>query len=380
MGSGGPGVGRGEAPGGTALTTRSSAEREASRGSPVLRCATSQAASWSMRSVWSGTVARSAPRRAPGHRARPTGNWPCAGSARASTSSPTMLRPARGLAVLPRGRAEPRAPGRNARLRSRGGDHGEGERPAGLVGVAVVARCRIDHVEPPGTTRPQHRSPASGWRLENLAARVDHPPVRRLHLIAHQVDRAGAVRIRPGALSGCLVEPNPQERSALPASWWCSSGQTVDGEASGDMPLAVGNPTPRPRTSRPVSDRAYRGGIFRASRCRKTVCERHRFWSAGGAWGWILRAVQADAGLADRVDWSTVGVGSTSCRVHQYAAGTPGRSRASRQRTTPRHHRTEEGSDGPGAAWPAGSTAPVKAHADLGPSCSHPASGVMHRR
>ncbi|CAM5258129.1 hypothetical protein SBADM41S_02611 [Streptomyces badius] len=52
----------------------------------------------------------------------------------------------------------------------------------------------------------------------------------------------------------------------------------------------------------------------------KTVYERHRRWSADGTWDRILCAVQADADLARRIDWSMVGVDSTSCRAHQHAA------------------------------------------------------------
>jgi transposase len=53
----------------------------------------------------------------------------------------------------------------------------------------------------------------------------------------------------------------------------------------------------------------------------KTVYERHRRWSANGTWDKILRAVQADADAAGRIDWSTASVDSTSCRAHQHAAG-----------------------------------------------------------
>lgn len=44
---------------------------------------------------------------------------------------------------------------------------------------------------------------------------------------------------------------------------------------------------------------------------RKTVYERHRRWSADGTWDRILHPVQADAGLAGRVDWSVIGVDSS---------------------------------------------------------------------
>jgi transposase len=53
----------------------------------------------------------------------------------------------------------------------------------------------------------------------------------------------------------------------------------------------------------------------------KPVYERHRRCSADGTRDRILRAVQADTYLAGRIDWSMVGVDSTSCRAHQHAAG-----------------------------------------------------------
>ncbi|WP_107069954.1 IS5 family transposase [Streptomyces sp. M10] len=76
----------------------------------------------------------------------------------------------------------------------------------------------------------------------------------------------------------------------------------------------------------------------------KTVYERHRRWSADGTWDRLLQAVQADADLAGRIDWSMVGVDSTSCRAHQHAAGArKARPRVPKLRTTPRHHRPDEG-------------------------------------
>ncbi|TWD13113.1 transposase [Streptomyces sp. T12] len=53
----------------------------------------------------------------------------------------------------------------------------------------------------------------------------------------------------------------------------------------------------------------------------KTVYEQHLRWSADGTWDRILQSVQAEADLAGRIDWSMVGVDSTSCRAHQHAAG-----------------------------------------------------------
>ncbi|MER7314775.1 MULTISPECIES: IS5 family transposase [Streptomyces] len=94
----------------------------------------------------------------------------------------------------------------------------------------------------------------------------------------------------------------------------------------------------RVRTGVPWRDLPERYGSW------KTVYERHRRWSADGTWDRILHAVQADADLAGRIDWSMVGVDSTSCRAHQHAAGARTvRPRIPKKRTTPRHHRPDEG-------------------------------------
>jgi transposase len=71
----------------------------------------------------------------------------------------------------------------------------------------------------------------------------------------------------------------------------------------------------RERTGVPRRDLPARFGKW------KTVYERHRRWSANGTWDKILRAVQADADAAGRIDWSMASVDSTSCRAHQHAAG-----------------------------------------------------------
>lgn len=75
-----------------------------------------------------------------------------------------------------------------------------------------------------------------------------------------------------------------------------------------------------------------------------TVYERHRRWSADGTWGRILQAVQADADAEGQIDWSMVGVDSTSCRAHQHAAGARRKTpRIPKKRATPRQHRPDEG-------------------------------------
>ncbi|MEU4259412.1 IS5 family transposase [Streptomyces fradiae] len=94
----------------------------------------------------------------------------------------------------------------------------------------------------------------------------------------------------------------------------------------------------RVRTGVPWRDLPERYGSW------KTIYERHRRWSADGTWDRILQSVQADADLAGRIDWSMVGVDSTSCRAHQHATGArKARPRVPKKRTTPRHHRPDEG-------------------------------------
>ncbi|MER7309692.1 IS5 family transposase [Streptomyces griseoluteus] len=94
----------------------------------------------------------------------------------------------------------------------------------------------------------------------------------------------------------------------------------------------------RVRTGIPWRDLPERFGSW------KTIYERHRRWSADGTWGRILCAVEADADLAGRLDWSMVSVDSTSCRAHQHAAGARKKApRVPKKRATPRNHRSDEG-------------------------------------
>ncbi|MFJ5646422.1 IS5 family transposase [Streptomyces sp. NPDC093223] len=94
----------------------------------------------------------------------------------------------------------------------------------------------------------------------------------------------------------------------------------------------------RVRTGIPWRDLPERFGSW------KTVYERHRRWSADGTWDRILHAVQADADLASRLDWTMVSVDSTSCRAHQHAAGARKKApRVPKKRSTPRNHRPDEG-------------------------------------
>ncbi|MER5482016.1 IS5 family transposase [Streptomyces sp. NPDC002812] len=71
----------------------------------------------------------------------------------------------------------------------------------------------------------------------------------------------------------------------------------------------------RQRTGLPWRDLPTRFGKW------KTCHDRHRRWSADSTWERVLRAVQADADAEGRVDWSMVGIDSTTCRAHQHASG-----------------------------------------------------------
>ncbi|MEU9000460.1 IS5 family transposase [Streptomyces sp. NPDC048551] len=107
---------------------------------------------------------------------------------------------------------------------------------------------------------------------------------------------------------------------------WCDHRRVVNGILC------------RVRTGIPWRDLPERFGSW------KTVYERHRRWSADGTWDRILGALQADADLAGRLDWSMVSVDSTSCRAHQHAAGARKKApRVPKKRATPRNHRPDEG-------------------------------------
>ncbi|WP_107088500.1 IS5 family transposase [Streptomyces sp. NRRL F-5755] len=93
----------------------------------------------------------------------------------------------------------------------------------------------------------------------------------------------------------------------------------------------------RQRTGIPWRDLPSRFGKW------KTVYDRHRRWSADGTWDRLLRAVQADADAEGRIDWTMVGVDSTSCRAHQHAAGARARPpRVPGRHGRPAQHREDE--------------------------------------
>ncbi|RLU83596.1 IS5/IS1182 family transposase [Streptomyces griseocarneus] len=93
----------------------------------------------------------------------------------------------------------------------------------------------------------------------------------------------------------------------------------------------------RQRTGIPWRDLPPRFGKW------KTVYDRHRRWSADGTWDRLLRAVQADADMEGRIDWTMVGIDSTSCRAHQHAAGARHHpARVPGRRGRPAQHRDDE--------------------------------------
>ncbi|WP_425315811.1 transposase [Streptomyces olivoreticuli] len=126
----------------------------------------------------------------------------------------------------------------------------------------------------------------------------------------------------------------------------------------------------RQRTGVPWRGPPARFGIWKA------VHDRHRRWSADGAWERVLRAVQADADAEGRIDWS---MGPRAVPISTPRAPAPARrvpldnaaSLFSIVRTRPRA--------APVAGSPARSTSPVRA-ADVRPRpSSHQASGATPR-
>jgi transposase len=97
-------------------------------------------------------------------------------------------------------------------------------------------------------------------------------------------------------------------------------------------------PPQRPRTGRPAKDhRTILNGIlwilrtgspWRALPERygswKTVSSRFYRWEQAGIWERILAALQRQADIEGRLDWSLHFVDSTIVRAHQHAAGAKG--------------------------------------------------------
>ncbi|WTW99953.1 IS5 family transposase [Streptomycetaceae bacterium NBC_01309] len=82
----------------------------------------------------------------------------------------------------------------------------------------------------------------------------------------------------------------------------------------------------RLRTGLPWRDLPERFGNW------QTVYQRHRRWSADGTWDRILTALQVRADAEGALDWSCVGVDSTSVRAHPDAARAPRAPRGERKK------------------------------------------------
>jgi len=94
-----------------------------------------------------------------------------------------------------------------------------------------------------------------------------------------------------------------------------SAGERAAGRPVGQSSAVINGILYRVRTGIPWRDLPVRFGPW------TTVYDRHRRWCADGTWDRILTAVQAAADAEGRLDWSLVGIDSTSCRAHQHAAG-----------------------------------------------------------
>ncbi|MFF3128833.1 IS5 family transposase [Streptomyces sp. NPDC057908] len=121
-----------------------------------------------------------------------------------------------------------------------------------------------------------------------------------------------------------LLEPHLPKNQGRGGRWQCHR-QVINGILF------------RQRTGLPWRDLPSRFGKW------KTVHDRHRRWSADGTWEKVLRAIQARADAEGRIDWSMVSVDSTSCRVHQHAAGAlSSPPKLPTRRSQPARHRSDE--------------------------------------
>jgi len=97
-------------------------------------------------------------------------------------------------------------------------------------------------------------------------------------------------------------------------------------------------PPQKPRTGRPAKDhRVILDGILWIARTGapwrdlpprfgpwQTVASRFYRWSAAGIWDALLAALQRQADVAGKLDWSVHFVDGTTIRAHQHAAGARG--------------------------------------------------------
>lgn len=94
-------------------------------------------------------------------------------------------------------------------------------------------------------------------------------------------------------------------------------GNPVRGHQWNDHRRTINGILWKVRTGAPWRDLPERYGNW------KSVYDRHRRWSADGAWERIAEALRIDADTGEALAAPTVGIDSTSVRAHQHAAGAP---------------------------------------------------------
>ena len=94
-------------------------------------------------------------------------------------------------------------------------------------------------------------------------------------------------------------------------------GNPVQGHRWNDHRRTINGILWRVRTGTPWRDLPERYGNW------KSVYDRHRRWSRDGTWQRIAEALRVDADTGQPVEDTTVGIDSSSVRVHQHAAGAP---------------------------------------------------------
>ncbi|MFB8249105.1 IS5 family transposase [Streptomyces sp. NPDC055952] len=140
-----------------------------------------------------------------------------------------------------------------------------------------------------------------------MVGRPTSPLRPRVHVPQQEEKRSGWGGTGPGRRargSGAAGVARPRRRGrARPCTLW---------------PVA-GSPTGDRRDSAPGADRLQWRDLPERFGPWKTVCERHRLWSADGTWERLLQQVQGAADIAGEIDWD-ISVDSTIVRAHQHAA------------------------------------------------------------
>ncbi len=128
--------------------------------------------------------------------------------------------------------------------------------------------------------------------------------------------------------------------------------------------LAAHLPPQKPRTGRPAKDhRTVLDGILWVLRTGapwrdlpdrfgpwRTVYSRFRRWQQAGIWDRILDALQRQADIDGRIDWTLHFVDSTVVRAHQHAAGAKGGTRRPRRSAAAGAASRPSSTSGPSAA------------------------------